>query len=496
MITLFNELRKHGRLAMKRHPMFERSKFARYLNYIMMAFWAGYLIFIGIGMSRGLDSIPNRDAYQILNGGGLVLILAIDFLMRMPFQKAPSQEVKPYLLLPVKRQRLIDFLLLRSGLDGFNLFWMFFFVPFATLAIFKFFGIGGMLAYLIGIWLLLLANNYWFLLCRTLFGESLWWVVMPILFYAGIGGLMFLPGHYLFYFFMDLGDGYIHANPLWFLGTILLIAGLWLVNRRVIGRLIYAELAKTDDIRIKHISNYRFFERYGEVGEYMRLELKMLLRNRRCKTLLRSSILMIVAFTFALSFTKAYDKKFMNTFVCVYNFVVYGMMFLSQLMSFEGNYIDGLMVRKESVMSLLKAKYYFYSIGEIIPFVLMIPAVLTGKLPLLGAFAWCFYTIGFIYFCFFQLAVYNKQTLTLNEKVTARQTNTGLQMLINFSSFLLPIILFHVLTLFLDDTATYIILLLIGLGFVLTSHLWLANVYKRFMQRRYTNMEGFRDSRK
>ena len=40
--------------------------------------------------------------------------------------------------------------------------------------------------------------------------------------------------------------------------------------------LIYAELAKVDDAHIKHVSEYKFFERYGEVGEYMRLELKML----------------------------------------------------------------------------------------------------------------------------------------------------------------------------------------------------------------------------
>ena len=39
------------------------------------------------------------------------------------------------------------------------------------------------------------------------------------------------------------------------------------------------------------------------------------------------------------------------------------------------------------------------------------------------------------------------------------------------------------------------VLLVIGLGFILTSRIWLKNVYNRFMKRRYKNMEGFRDSR-
>ena len=76
----------------------------------------------------------------------------------------------------------------------------------------------------------------------------------------------------------------------------------------------------------------------------------------------------------------------MTSFICVYNFAVFGMIILSQIMSFEGNYIDGLMSRKESIMSLLKAKYYIYSIGEIIPFLLMVPAIIMNKLTLPGSF--------------------------------------------------------------------------------------------------------------
>lgn len=199
---------------------------------------------------------------------------------------------------------------------------------------------------------------------------------------------------------MDLGDGYIQGDILYFLGTILVIILLWLINRKIMSGLIYAELSKVDDTRIKHVSEYKFFERYGEVGEYMRLELKMLLRNRRCKGSLRSITIVVITFSTLLSFSSVYDGNVMTSFICVYNFAAFGMIILSQIMSFEGNYIDGLMSRKESIRSLLKAKYYIYSIGEIIPFLLMIPAIIMHKLTLLGAFAWFFYTIGFIYFCF------------------------------------------------------------------------------------------------
>ena len=109
---LFNELRLHGKLAAKRHPMYEKNKIGKYIMYASFIFWGAYFIFIGIGLAKAISTeVPNMEAYHILNSG-LIFALALDFVIRFPFQKTPTQEVKPYLLLPVKRSRILDFLLL------------------------------------------------------------------------------------------------------------------------------------------------------------------------------------------------------------------------------------------------------------------------------------------------------------------------------------------------------------------------------------------------
>lgn len=493
---LFLELRKHGQLAAKRHPMYEKNKIGKYLMYIGYIFWALYLIFFGVSFAHAFaDGVPNMEPYHILNSG-LIIILALDFFVRFPFQKTPTQEVKPYLLLPVRRNRILDFLLIRSGLNGFNLFWLFLFIPFAIITITPYYHLSGVITYCIGIWLLIIFNNYWFLLCRTLINERIWWIFLPILVYAGIAAAVFLPEKSLLSnFFIDLGEGYIEANPLAFLGTLLAIVLLWLINRKVIAGLVYNEINKVEDTKVKHVSEYKFFERYGEVGEYMRLELKMLLRNKRCKASLRSIAIVVLLFSAILSFTEIYDNAAMQSFIAVYSFVVFGMVILIQIMCFEGNYIDGLMTRKESIMSLLKAKYYIYSIAELIPFTLMIPAMVTGKITFFSTIVLIFFTIGPIYFMFFQMAVYNNKTTSLNEGVTARQGTNSLQMVVSFAAFGIPMLFYGLLPVLLGEVAGKIVLLIIGIGFVLTSNLWIKNVYKRFMKRRYKNMEGFRDSR-
>lgn len=494
-MNLFIELRRHGKLAAKRHPMYEKNRFGKLWMCLTAIFGGGYLVFFGVMLATALDG-GAREPYHLMNMG-LIFVLFLDFLMRFPFQTTPTQEVKPYLLLPVRRNRLIDFLLLRSGLHGYNLFWLLFFGPFALLTVVRFYGFTGMLTYCIGIWLLMLFNNYWFLLCRTLMSERIWWILLPVGVYGGIAAALFIPDDSpLFIWSMELGEGFITGNLLSFIGVLLAVGVLILINRVIMSRLIYVELNKVEDTKVKHLSEYKFLDRYGEIGEYMRLELKLLLRNRICKASLRSVIVLVVAFSCLLSFTDVYDGTGMKNFIMIYNFVIFGILFLSSLMSYEGNYMDGLMSRKESIYTLLRAKYILYSVAILVPLLLMIPAMATGKLSVLSCIAWAIFVVGCVYCFLFQLAVFNTKTVDLNAKMTNRQNmGTGLQNLITFAAFGVPLLLNTVLTALWGDVVTAWILMGIGIAFIVTSRFWLMNVYRRFMKRRYKNMEGFRNSR-
>lgn len=461
----------------------------------MMLFWAGYLIFFGVFFATAFASLaPTREPYHLMNGGVLLIILFLDILMRIPLQKTPTQEIKPYLLLPLKRQRLIDFLLIRSGLSAFNLFWLFLFIPFALLTVTKFYGLTGVLSYILAIWLLILINNYWYLLCRTLFDRHWLWILLPIGFYSGLASLFFLFEDQKKDFarlLMDLGDAYITANPWAFMATLLCIVLLWWANSRTISKLMYAELNKVEDSRVNHTANYQFLDNYGLIGEYIRLELRLLWRNRRCKNTLKSIFFVIIMFAALLTFSDVYDD---NNFIIMYSYSMFGISILLHLFSFEGNYIDGLLTRPGSILHLLRAKYYLYCLAQLIPFILMLPAIFMGKVTWLAAFSWTFFSIGCIYFFLFRCSVYNKQTIPLNAKLSMKQTNNALHIIVSLVVLALPITLFHLLLLVGDEELAHSILLAIGLIFVLTSPRWIRSVHHHWMLRRYPNLEGFRNS--
>lgn len=99
---LFLEIRRNRKLAARRSPMFEKNRFAKVFMYCGIAFWAAYLLFIGVMLPFAFqESFPGMEPYHILNQG-LVIILAIDFLIRFMLPSS-IQEIKPYLLLPVPK---------------------------------------------------------------------------------------------------------------------------------------------------------------------------------------------------------------------------------------------------------------------------------------------------------------------------------------------------------------------------------------------------------
>ena len=245
---------------------------------------------------------------------------------------------------------------------------------------------------------------------------------------------------------------------------------------------------------MKHVSEYKFLDRYGEIGEYLRLELKLYFRNKTVKTQFRMGFIIMIAFSCVLAFTEVYDR--MTNFICIYNFAILPVMTLGQVMCFEGNYLDGLMSRKESIYNLLRAKYYLNSLILLIPSLIMIIPISQGKISPLMALSYLLFTIGAVFFTLLQLAVYNKKTLPLNANVMrSNRGNSLFQSLLISCALFMPIIVNSALTMVLEQDKAFVIMMLIGLVLIATHNIWIKNIYNRFMKRRYDNMEGFRDSR-
>lgn len=495
-LKLYKLIGKNEKLAEKRHPLVERNKFMKVFVYIFVAFWAIYLMFFGVIIGQ-IDNL-NYEIFDLLDGF-MVFFLAFDFFIRLSFQETPAQRLKPYKLLPVNQKKALDIFILRTLKSPYNLFWLFFWVPFAFFSLFRFYGTIGLIGFSLGWVLLYAANGLWFLIWRSIAKSNSFIYLIPFAIYAMFaftGVIADFGQDWLFNSCIWLGRTFCSFNPLGFIILLMLLSVFFLLCRRIQAWRVYDEIADVDNIESVKNSEMRWLNRFGIVGEYLKLEIKSLKRNKLVKKSFISGLICVLMFSCLFAFTDVYDNSvFMECFICMYCFACLGTITLTNIMCAEGNYIDFLMSRKESVLFLLKAKYYFNCLLLILPFVFAIMPVLKGKLLLVEILGCLFFVSGCVFPFLFQQAVYNKQTLPLNAQIIAKGRNTKSQAIVSMVALFVPMIIMSLLLNFFSRQTASLIMISIGLVGTLASGIWIKNIYRRFLKRRYVNMEGFRDTR-
>lgn len=478
----------------KRHPMFEKNKFMKFLAWFMIAYYAALLLMMGVSLGFGLKG-DYSAAYHRLDGGFFYLLI-IDFWMRFMMQETPAQKAQAYALLPIRRSFLMKSYLIRSMLSWGNLYWGFFLIPFGLISVAPLAGWWAFLGWFLGYWLLFVFNGLCYLFVRALCMKHMLWFLAPLAIHAAIVCICVIPDHNILrvpcVMFMN---GFVQWQFLPYLIVLALIGFAFWANYKLQMGMVYNEIGKKEDVQLKNVSQFKVLNRYGAMGEYLKMEIKLRMRNKQVRTQFFVGLGLIVFFSVMLYFTDIYDGGFMKSFICLYNYVILGVMTLITIMCYEGNYIDGLMSRRDSVYELLRAKYYFNSALLLLPFIFILPLMIIGKISVWMNLGYLFFTVGVLYPCVFQLAVYNKNTLPLNAKLTKTNSGTMTQSIISMVILFLPLAFEKLFVLFFGPIWGYMPLIVLGIAGLATHRLWLRNIYQRMMVRRYENMEGFRASR-
>ena len=495
-LQLFWLLRKNTKLSEKRHPMFEANQWGKLFGYIVVGFMAVEFLALGtfLGWIAAKEDVPEM-IFMVM-----FFLLIFDFGGRFATQQTPLMLVKPYLLTPISKYTAIECFLISQVLDLGNLIWMVVFVPYAFIV-----WCGGLsgwatIGLLCLLHLMVVINSQWYLLVRTLVNQHiLWWLLPAAAYGAIILPIIFLPDAVADQIFDFVGDEIFEPYALswWtFLVLAVVFCCLFAINRQLQMRLIYNEVSKKENTKMKHVSEFQALNRFGQIGEYLKLEIKSTMRNKAIRSRFIQGVCFISFFSLAISFGDIYNGNFARTFLGFYAFIFFGAVNLTKVMCPEGNYIDLLMVHEENILTLLRAKYYYYCAILLIPVLLQLPPVITGKYSILMVLAFLFTATGPVYWMLFQLAVFNRDTLPLNDKITGKnQMENKWQGILSMVAMFVPVVLVMTLESIFDSNTAYIVLIVIGLAFTLTEQYWMRDIYRRMMTRRYENLEGFHTTR-
>ena len=497
-IMLQRQLQQHQWKAFRRNPMFERNLGVRIFMCISLGFLALELFTLGFFLDKFLLAVGTYTyAIDTFNSIALYLFV-VDFVVKFFWKTNQSMQIAPYLTLPVKRKRLFNFLLVKEFSSFWNLFWLFPIVPFALKSITPYFGFGAAILYILFFYLLCVGVSLVVNLVNNLLNRSFWFYLVPLVLVAVPCIVSFATTIPLGDYMQKVGDWVLNVKPLIWSGLFMLLAVLWAVNLNQMNAAVYKELQGEKIDKASSFSSVTFLDRFGVIGDFMNLEIKMFLRAPRLKQSAIAGIF-FVAYFFAILYVDMFHA--MRTGLGSYNMHFFGIMTVGMFgltmgqLSFtaESSFFDGLMARKISMYELLKGKYLLCSSYSLVVALLLLIPVVQGKISLLHLLAIFFYTVGPVYFMSFQSAVYNKSHLDLFDKGSMNwKGQSGSTMVLSMITLFVPIILVAIVNGLFDTTAACVFMLLVGMAFTFTSKYWLRNIYKRFEKRKYKNMEGFR----
>ena len=275
---LYKLLRKNTNLSYKRSPAFEQNKWAKVLIYMGGAMFVMYLILYGGIIATTADGEAGRMISM------MPVILLIDFVLRFIFQTTPGMMVKPYILQPISRYTAIECFLLSEHISGYNLLWLAMFLPYSMIILIAGAGFWAVLLELIASELMIILNSQIYLFFRTLINRKILWLIPAFAFYA-------LPYSPLLFnhkksAIEKLIDTYAAIGSGWYFVPvlILILVALFYVNRAFQFKYVYEEISKSKERQLKHVSQFRFLEKFGIVGEYIKIELKSNLRNKTMRS--------------------------------------------------------------------------------------------------------------------------------------------------------------------------------------------------------------------
>lgn len=486
------QLLKHAWLEFSRSPALTRN----IVQTIFIGFFALYFVLLMIGLAVALrpileDTLPGQD-FLLVTGGMIGYYFVMDLLMRYFIQKFPALAVKPYLSLPFKKSSLSHYVLFRSLGSFFNFLPLFFLVPFffkeivptypAAAFNFALFSIG-----------MVLFNNYLSLGISKYMSARSNWAGIIIL---GIMVLFFLEykGYFSLFEHLKNGVAIILVSPLLSAIPLLLTGGIYLFLHRFFKEELYLEKTQSQQNLVGANLAIGWFDRFGDAGKLMDLELKLILRSKRARAYLMTSALMLLSPLYFLSL----GEDVMNSpyALLMIGLLLTGMVGINHgqiLLSWNSLHFDLLMSRGNTIHDIFKAKYYFLALACILFFVISIPYVLLHPKILLYSAVMLLYNLTFSLFSYLFLASYTALRVDPNEGGAMSFDGFGIaHYLIMFPIMGLPFLLYLAGSTFGGETGGLLAIVLPSILMLIFYKSLLNSVVNNFRTHRHKIAAAFR----
>ncbi|PRY13662.1 hypothetical protein CLV24_10532 [Pontibacter ummariensis] len=435
-------LLSHQWKAELRSSVFRKGLVLNMITGLLILYFGSVFLFLGFHIDDILaKAFPEQSPVALFNGA-LLYYFMIDLFFRFILQELPVLAVEPYLHLPIPKSKLVHFVLLKSVPSFFNLLPLLFLVPFMVSAVLPAYDTGVALVWLLALLAITLFNNFLLLYFkRQMSNKPLYTLAF------GVAVTLLMVLEYLNALqLQEVSEavfGSLLQQPWLIVVPVLLLAGVYLLNYLFLKVHTYPEelsVRKQSKVEGRDIT---FLNRFGEIGKLIELELKLVWRHKRPKSLV---IMSVVFLFYGLMFYRSEGWMegyaglvFVGIFMTGMPMFNYGQF----VPGWQSSHFDALLTRRISPYQFYAAKFWMFVSVVTLAFILTLPYGFLGyKIILINTAAFLF-NIGVNVFVVFFFSVYNTRRLDLNKGSAFNwQGVGGHQLLMQLPTLLLPVLIY------------------------------------------------------
>lgn len=462
---------------------------------ILLVFFALYMIglfvFVGIFLFKILTKLfPEQDPFTVANSFIFFWILG-ELFLRFFFQKLPVMSVKPLLTLPVKRSTIVNFVLGKSALSFFNFLPLFLTIPFSVSLLNNGYSGSVVLTWLATMILITYIANFLNFILEAFSAERELSFLPVIILVGGLFGLNYFG---IISFTEIVGNAIIGVteNPVYILIPAIILIALYSFNFTILRKKLFLDASLKSKVKEVNASDLSWTKRFGDIAPFMQLDLKLIWRNKRTKSM---ALLMVIGLLYGLFFYPQpiyRDMVFMYAFIGIFSTGFFLINFGQFIPAWDSGYYKMLMSQNIKYEQYLRSKFILMVMSVVVMFVLGIPYVYFGYKILIAHFAAAIYNIGVNTHVIMWGGSFNRKKIDLDKKAAFNYQGTGaVQWLIGIPLMVVPMALFGLLNWLIGFEVAIATLMVLGIAGILLHKKLMGFITQKYLDSKYKMIAAF-----
>jgi hypothetical protein len=463
------------------------------LGFLALYFSASFLL-LGFAIPEILTKdFPNVDPVSKFNSI-LLAYFAIDLILRQLMQKLPTVSFKPLLLQNIRRRKIANYLMIRSVFNFFNVLPFFLVLPVTFSLVSEAHSGLATTGWFLAIAILIFSNHFLAIYLKWRFNEAEYGFFILL---AGLATL-FAVNHFGI---VDLSGGLgklldlILINPILTILLILLPVLVYILNVRFLLTRMFLNLV-SEKQKAERVSDYSWLNRMGETGRFIALELRLIWRNKRPRSVAMMTIIMLA---YGLLIYREQPGQDLPEFVFILGGVIMvGMFSISYGQFFpawHSNYFSMLMCQRLKMKQFLQSFYMLVTVVSVVCYFITLPYALMHTKIIYTHLAMLLYNLGVNIPVIFFIGLYSKKRLDLNQSSVMNYQGMGAsQWLAGLPMLLVPITLFYLFKLAFGVTGGYIGLGIMGFTGILFHSVIIEFFSKQYLKKKHQLIKNYKNS--